>query len=195
MPPWHPNLRIADRLPDTKVIRTAFFVNGAAIVVAMALGLYMGIQEWQNHSLNVQIADWQRSIDTHRRTSEQAVALFGKFQAESARVAEVDAFLKSRAAVSPIILRLGQTMPKKIALDGLELRETGMTIRGTVRGSPDQASGDVSSYLEQLRHDPIFGTLFEDVSLTNLSRNNQSGRLMIEISLPFRKGSSPAKKT
>ena len=33
-PLWHTNFRNFDRLPDTKVVRTAFFVNTAAGAVA-----------------------------------------------------------------------------------------------------------------------------------------------------------------
>ena len=31
VPAWHPNFRNYEKLPDLKVVRTAFFVNGAAI--------------------------------------------------------------------------------------------------------------------------------------------------------------------
>ena len=33
-PAWHPNFRNFERLPDTKVVRTTFFINGGAIAVA-----------------------------------------------------------------------------------------------------------------------------------------------------------------
>ena len=60
VPPWHPNFRNYEKLPDVKQVRTAFFVNAAAITVALALLTYFGVQEWQLRSLNAQIADWQR---------------------------------------------------------------------------------------------------------------------------------------
>ena len=37
VPAWHPNLRNVENLPDTKVVRTAFFVNGFAMLVAVSL--------------------------------------------------------------------------------------------------------------------------------------------------------------
>ena len=40
MPPWHPNLRNFARLPDTKVVRTAFFINGASVFIALGLLLW-----------------------------------------------------------------------------------------------------------------------------------------------------------
>ena len=41
VPNWHPNFRNFEKLPDIKVVRTAFFVNGAAVSVALALGLVL----------------------------------------------------------------------------------------------------------------------------------------------------------
>ena len=32
VPAWHPNFRDYEKLPDVKVVRTAFFINAAAIV-------------------------------------------------------------------------------------------------------------------------------------------------------------------
>jgi hypothetical protein len=50
-PAWHPNLRIVEQLPDTKVVRTAFFVNGLAATIAIVLALYLGHQEWKLHGV------------------------------------------------------------------------------------------------------------------------------------------------
>src|ERR1700690_3750963 len=92
VPPWHPNLRIVENLPDTKVVRTAFFVNGAAMSVAIALALYLGIQEWKLHEVNKQVADWQQQIDLKRKESADDVALYQAFKLEEAKTGEVDAF-------------------------------------------------------------------------------------------------------
>src|SRR5258707_603765 len=92
VPAWHPNFRNYEKLPDIKVVRTAFFINGAAISVAVALLIYFGFQEWKLHQIQVQITDWQRQIDRDKKTSEQAIALFKKFQTEEAKINEVDAF-------------------------------------------------------------------------------------------------------
>ena len=40
VPAWHPNFRNFEKLPDIKVVRTAFFVNGAALFLAVALLIY-----------------------------------------------------------------------------------------------------------------------------------------------------------
>ena len=188
MPPWHPNLRNEANLPDTKVVRTAFFVNGAAMLVAIALALYQGIQEWKLHEVNKQITDWQRQIDRDTKQSTDAVALFQDFKAQEAKTREVSDFVASKPIVSAIILRLGQITPKKIAMDALDFRDTGVSIKATVKGAPDRASGDASAYEKQLRTDKMLGPMFSDVNLLTMNRNTTTGRLVIEIFCEYRRG-------
>jgi hypothetical protein len=193
VPPWHPNIRIAENLPDTKVVRTAFFVNGAAMLVAISLALYLGIQEWKLHEVNKQISDWQRQIDQHKKESADAVLLYQDFKAEEAKTNEVADFIASEPVVSAIILRLGAITPKKIALDGLEFKGSGFNIRATIKGAPDRASTDVAAYEKQLRIDKVLGPMLEEVNLLTDKRNPNTGRLVIEIFCMYKKGT--VKKT
>src|SRR5690349_25124389 len=94
-PFWHPDFRSREKLPDIKVVRTAFFINGPAIFVVLALGLYLGYQEVQLHSLNKQIADTEARIARDKKPSEQFVAPYKKFVPEEARINEVNTFVKS----------------------------------------------------------------------------------------------------
>src|SRR6187402_3382881 len=88
VPPWHPNFRNYQKLPDVKVVRTAFFVNGIAILLVVSLGAYLGFREWNLHVINQQIAHVQAQIDREKKSSEQAVALFKKFQTSETKVLE-----------------------------------------------------------------------------------------------------------
>lgn len=181
VPSWHPNFRNYEQLPDTKVVRTAFFINVGAIVVAVALLIYLGLGELQLHNLRTQAADWQAQIDQNRAASTQAVAKYNKFKAEETKIREVDAFLHSRPSIARLITDLGRTLPPNVALDAFDLRDTTLTLRGTVRGAPDKASGYASAYVETLRNAPEFQPLFTEVNLTNLSRVPTTGRLAIEV--------------
>src|SRR6185369_10352596 len=133
VPAWHPNFRNYEKLPDIKVVRTAFFVNGAAITIMLALLTYFGFQEWQLHNLQAQVADWQRQINRDQAGSDKAIALYKKFEAQQAKFQEVDAFLKSKPLVSELLMRLGQTLPNNIAIDSFDLRDNGLALRLTVR--------------------------------------------------------------
>jgi hypothetical protein len=83
VPAWHPNFRSYEKLPDIKPVRTAFFVNGAAVSITLALGIYCGMQEWQLHGLSMQKEDLQRQIVRDKSNSDRAVALYKKFQTKS----------------------------------------------------------------------------------------------------------------
>ena len=184
MPAWHPNFRNYAKLPDIKVIRTAFFINGIAITLTLAALIYLGIQEWQLHSVKGQIADWQRQIDRDKKASDQAVALFKKFQAEDARIKEVDAFVKSKPIVSGIIMRLARTLPSNVAFDSLDFRENGLMMRFSVRGTPEVAAGLAASYRDQLAADKELAARYDDIQFTSTpTKNLSTGRMSVEFFL------------
>jgi hypothetical protein len=185
-PAWHPNFRNFERLPDTKVVRTTFFVNGSAIAVALVLFIYTGNRELNLHAINTQIEEVEAQIVRDKPASDKAVSLFTKFVAEEAQLNEVDTFIKARPIVSDLLLRIGQTLPANVALDYFDMRENLLILRATVRGAPDMASGYASAYVEQLRVDPVLVLKIDDVVLKNLNRIPISGRLAIEIELKLK---------
>jgi hypothetical protein len=186
MPAWHPTFRNYERLPDIKVVRTVFFVNGVAITVALAVLTVFIFKEYRYLSLCRQVAYAQTQIDRDQRGSDQAIALFKKFQGEEKKILEIDAFLKARPLLSNLLLQIGQTLPKNVALSAFEERENGVIMRGGVRGAPELASGEASNYVEQLNRDPAIKALFGEVTLTSISRDAQTGRLSIELFLKFK---------
>lgn len=184
VPSWHPNFRNYEKLPDIKVVRTAFFINGAAISIALALLIYAGTREWELRHVRAQVAEWEAQIARDKKPSDQAVALFKKFQAEEVKINEVDAFVKSRPLVSEVLIRLAETLPAHIAIDGWDLRDAGMTLRLAVRGTPDTASGRATAYLEQLRADQEFTRLFEEFNFVSTpTRNPATGNVTVEFFL------------
>lgn len=189
-PSWHPNFRNYEALPDTKVVRTAFFINGGAIAVALLLLTYLGVGELELRSLRNEAADVQAQIDRDKSASDVAVAKFRKFQEQEKRLKEVDDFLKSRPGVAELVSNLSKTLPVNVAIDRFELAQDRLTLRGTVRGSPDRASGYASGYVESLRTAPEFKSLFSEVNLTNLTRVPSTGRLSIEVVIKL----APAEK-
>ena len=192
-PVWHPNFRNYKKLPDVKAVRTAFFVYGVAILVTVALGAYLGFREYQLNGIKAQIAEVQAQIDRDKKVSDQAVALFKKFQAEEAKVLEVETFVKSKPVASTLIIRLAETLPANIAIDNIDLRDTGMTLRLSVRGEGAAASGYVEAYMEQLRKDKQLD-LSEVTFTSNPSRNPATGKMAVEIALRMKPASPGGKK-
>jgi hypothetical protein len=183
LPAWHPNFRDYQKLPDIKVVRTAFFINGVALLVAVSLASYLGFREWNLRVINQQIAHVQAQIDRDKRASDEAIALFKKFQAVETKVNEVDAFMTSKPLVSALLIRIAQTLPKYIAIDNFDLRDTGITLRLSVRGDPASASGYATAYLDQLRGDKELAQ-FGDVSFTSTpTLNPATGKMAVEFLL------------
>ena len=183
---WHPDFRNSQRLPDTKVVRTSFLLNGVAVLVAAVAVMALLHQVYQLRELNSEVDQWQQQIDRDKGPSAQAVGLYKKFQAEAARMNAVDAFLKSRPLVSELLLHLGESLPEYLAMDAFNLGATHLNLRGTVRGAPDQASGRASNYLQQLKSDAFITERFSEVSLVNLNRDPKTGGLTVELSLKLK---------
>lgn len=185
-PAWHPDFRNNQRLPDTKVVRTSFLINGAAVLVASVALMFFIFQVYQWKELNAQVDHWQRQIDRDKAPSDQAIALYKRFQAEAAPVNDVRVFLESRPLVSAILLRLGETLPAYVAIDRFDLGATFLNLRGTVRGAPDQASGRASTYLQELKADSFFAKLFSEINLVNLNRDSGTGGMILELSFKLK---------
>jgi hypothetical protein len=186
VPAWHPNFRNHERLPDTKVVRTQFFVNFAAIAVAASLLLYFSFQEYRIKNLRHQVAEWQSQIDTNRKASIQAQAFSRKFMEEGRKIDELNSFLKQRLVLSQFLLHLGSTLPADLALDAVEVRDLGVDLRGVAAGTPDEASGRTSAYVEKLKQDKYFNGLFEDFALNRLERGQGNDRLTFDVFLRFK---------
>ena len=186
VPAWHPNFRNHERLPDTKVVRTQFFVNFAAIAVAASLLLYFSYQEYRIKNVRHQVAEWQSQIDTNRKASLQAQVLSRKFGEEQKKIDELNNFLKQRLVLSQFLLHLGSTLPAEMAVDAVEVRENGVDLRGLAAGTPDEASGRTSAYVEKLKQDKYFSGVFDDVALNRLERAQGSERLTFDVFLRFK---------
>jgi hypothetical protein len=191
VPSWHPNFRNFDRLPDVKAVRTSFFVNCAAIMITSAVLLCFVLQEYKLHEVRVQISDWQRQIDENQKPSEQAVRIYQQFQSEENKAVEVAAFVKADFVRSDFIIELGQSLPNNIALDSIDVNETGALLRGVVRGTSDEASGQAQAYINQLRADPDLGKKFGTIEMPSLNRAVTAGQLSFEISLKSKTGGRP----
>jgi len=182
VPPWHPNFRNFERLPDVKVVRTSFFINAVAIVITLGLLTYQTLQEYKIHEIHGQIAELQHQIDSNQKASDQSVQLYRKFQDEQSKAEEVEAFIKTDFILSNFILEVARTLPKNITLSFIDITQNGVTLRGTIQGTPDEASGEASAYIDQLRSDTHIGPRFENISLTGLNRGNGQGPHGTELS-------------
>ena len=187
-PLWHPNFRNFERLPDTKVVRTTFFVNAASIAITLALAMWVFYREYHIRTLEQQISATEQQISSTTKPNVEALRLNKLFIAEDQKVAEVVNFVQTPIATSEFVGVVGQTLPKEIQIDSIEMRNPIFMLRGLVAGTKDQASGSASTYVELLRASPRLSSVFETISLDKLTPSSSPGTLSFEISLKVKTG-------
>src|ERR1700759_3174337 len=121
-PHWHPNFRNYERLPDTKVVRTTFFINAASIMIAALLLLWVGFRQYRIHELNGQISEAEADIARNQKANADALRSSDAFVEEEKKMAEAESF--ARVPISPVefILTLGRTLPREVQIENAEIR-------------------------------------------------------------------------
>jgi ABC-type uncharacterized transport system permease subunit len=181
---WHPNFRNRDRLPDTKVVRTFFFVNITAVTVVLGLILCFWYQEYRIKEMNRQLAGWQAEIAKNQKSATEAVVLSRKFAEEDKKIRELDVFLQQRLVLSQFLVHLGKSLPVDMVIDSVEIRENGANLRGAAAGSPVEAAGRTTAYVELLQRDDYFKALFETKDIReDVKRDQSTGRVTFEVSM------------
>ena len=190
-PLWHPNFRNFERLPDTKVVRTTFFINVTAITLAACLAILVGWHEYRIMDLKVQISETQAVIDKNSKENAESIRLSKVFEEEGKKISEASAFAKRALPPSEFILLLGKTLPKVVQIESVDMRFSGVsgdqcTLRGIVAGTKDEASGSASKYVESLRTLSVLGSKFESVSLDSINPDPVGAFLRFEINIKFK---------
>ena len=198
VPAWHPNFRNYQRLPDIKVVRTAFFVNGLTVFVALALAVFFGMREYELRSVKSQIDDVQALINRDKTISDQAIASYKQFQEQEKRVNDVNGFVTSRPIPSAQLQRLADTRPTNVVLDSVEINAPegstpSIILRGGVRGASEAANADAIRYRDGLKGDAVFGPMMDEAPRLTTSRD-PSGRVRFEIVLILKNSSAKGAK-
>jgi hypothetical protein len=184
---WHPNFRNRERLPDTKVVRTFFFVNVTAITVVLGLILAFWYQEYRIREMNRQLTGWQAQIARNQKSATEAVALSKKFAGEEGKIRELDAFLQQRLVLSQFLVRLGKSLPDNLVIDAVEIRDIGANLRGAAAGSPVEAVDRTTAYVELLQQDDYFKAIFETKDIRQEVRREQlSGGVTFDLFMRFK---------
>lgn len=180
---WHPNFRIAEALPDLKVVRTDFFINAISLSLAAVAVFFLAIREYKTFSLKSEISAWEEKIEVSSTENLAYLRLSKAFKEEKAKFEEVRNFIATDLPVTEFLETLSPTIPEGLDLDSMAYGGERVVIRGTILGNSETASIALSNYLEALRKNPELGPKFADISLTSLVRDARSEVLNFEIVL------------
>ena len=188
-PAWHPDFRVAERLPDIKPVRTIFFINGAAVLMAAGLAIYVGYREVSLSALRHDSATVETELNNNKLASRKAVELFDKFKQQEQAVLGLQQFLSTgKLVMSDFVLHLGAVRPSNIRLSSIDYKPAGVVLRGDITGGAEEAS----TYLDVLRKDKVLAGFIESITLTSIARDASVGRIKFEFALKYK--STSAKK-
>lgn len=190
-PNWHPNFRNFERLPDTKVVRTAFFVNAAALSLALALVGWVAWREYQVSSLNQQTSAAEAEIARNQKQNAEGLRLTKIFTDEEKKITDAANFVRLPIMPSELLLALGRSLPAPVQLDSVEIRYSDPAnrmcmLRGLIAGSNVEASGTATAYVETLKTQPELAAAFESVNLTNVTTDPRTSLLGFEVVMRFK---------
>ena len=186
--PWHPNFRNTTELPDTKTVRTRFFVNAAAVTFAVSAMLYAVYTEYLMNASGERLATLEAQIAADTKPSQDAVVLYKKFKEEEARANEFINFgTRQNLAFSDFVATVGECIPPRVMVTSVQYGRLNVTVKGFIRGTADEGSGIASSFERKLKETPEVAARFDTIALANLSREVTAGALSFEIVMTFKK--------
>jgi hypothetical protein len=180
---WHPDFRNVSRLPDTKTVRTKFFVNVIAIAVTVALSLYIALHELDYSALKSDLEAVEADIEVKQPLSTKAVAAFKVFQAEEKAFNEAYGVVKDPLSFPDLLMQLGSLLPRNVRIERVNFagRDSSLTVSGSVRGLDAAASDVASEFVKMLQADESLKEMFAAITLTNLGRNVAEGNMSFEL--------------
>ncbi len=193
--PWRADFRIAELLPDTKTVRTAFLVNLVAITLLGSLVLFGVYRETKLNAIKKEIEIVQSRIDSLKGANSQAETQFKQFQVEEKKLKQIQALAVAEFSFPDFLVHLASLMPKGVRSNRLNYRGVGQTISvaGTIDGLDAAASETASAFVNTLQNDETFRKMFSSINNSNLSRNTATNTLNFDLVFTFAKP-SPAKK-
>lgn len=181
---WHPDFRDLARLPDTKTVRTKFFVNVIVVAITAGLSLHVALREFRLASLKGELAIIEANIADTKGLSDKAVAAYKKYQAEEKAFNEAYNLVKSTFSFPDFLMRLGSLLPNGVRISRVDFRggANPITVSGSVKGLDTTANDVASQFVQTLQADEELKKTFATVTLTSLGRNAAEGNMGFELS-------------
>lgn len=180
-PHWHVDCRIVEDLPDDNLVGTRFLINVLFGGVAVAAIIFAGWLLYLSLSLRYQIGDWERRIKDNRGEVRDIKRMQQEYAAEAVKIDQAYALINPVLNVSAFVAGLGRTRPEQMAIDVIDWNEAGITVRGSIRETPERATSLLGSYVKTLQTDEKIGPLFRRIQLTDADRGTSGDVFRFEI--------------
>jgi hypothetical protein len=183
---WHPNFRIVESLPDTKVIRTSFLVNSVSVAFLLAAATVFVLREQGLAEVRGQTSAFEARIVASTPRYTQAIKLQKEFSEAEKRLKEIEAFVTNDFVASGVLRQLADTLPKFLTLDSVAMNPDAMHLRGSIVGPDRKATDIATAYVALLKADVLFSPRLESVEVKSIDRVPEANRMVFEIEMKFK---------
>lgn len=182
-PSWHPNFRIAEGLPDIKVIRTDFLINSVGILIPLVLIGMLIYSHVTESTLEARIAALDAIVAQREPQNNRFLQHNRTFNDEAKKLNEVSSFLSQGTDPVALLIDFVELRPEFIAYRQVSIRRENrqiaknqtapfkaITLTGSLRGSAAEELLQMDVFADMLRNHPQFGHLVTDIQ-TSVQRN------------------------
>lgn len=147
-PYWRPDFRNPATLPDIKVVRTDFIVNGIALGVLLLALFLVGQRELAIRGLNGSLEKLQSEVQGAQAEDKASVALSGRFRTAGKSFEDLERFYQMPFRAHELLNELNALRAEELIFVNVNFAETSerkgkkgplsprynVTLRGEVRG-------------------------------------------------------------
>lgn len=180
-PHWHVDCRIEADLPEDNIVGTRFLINVVFTAVALVALIFTGWLGYVNLNLRHQIRDWEVRINENRAEVRDIQRMQQEYAVEASKIDQAYGLIRPRLYVSGFFFNLGRSRPEQMAIDQIDWNDAGIIVRGSVADRSERATRLLGGYVEQLRKDERFNSIFQEIGIKDLDRGATGDMLKFEI--------------
>lgn len=191
-PAWHPDFRDTTTLPDVKVIRTSFFINGISIFILLAAALFLAVQEFGRHALEGEVRMLEGRIEESSARNAEVLKLEKAFKEEERTINEAIVYLDGSLDLSAFLIALAETLHPNMTFTGIRYQDAAgrgekpkkqILISGLIWAEPDAATSIVTNYLGAFHEDPFLAARVDEALSTSLVPTPEGDKMSFGIQL------------
>ncbi len=193
--PWHPDFRDLTTLPDVKIVRTSFFVNGISVLVLIGLLMLVGYHELERHGVKEEIENLEAQIAKNKARNTEVLRMHNEFRKEARMIEEVSQFVEGSFDFSTFFATLGDSMLPGMKISTVTYQDAGtrnktpvkeLQINGSIVGARDMAASIVTEYVNGFTEHPYFSTVVESAVPTSLVPTQEGDMMAFGIRLTMK---------
>ncbi len=194
-PPWRPDFRDPELLPDIKVVRTDFFLTVLSVSLVIILYAVLFHREYTVRALSEGTQTLEAKVSDHQQKNRENVRLSQEFMNLSRSIGEVQQFLVIPVPVTDLMLLISELRPSAIRFTtfsyttrvetvGRDRRPVySIQVNGQVRGSAFEVPGIVNDFKESLEAAPQVREHLRSADIRSLARDPNQGHFTLSMSI------------